>query len=386
MFSAWPSPLRPLVLLSAPGLWAMLPGDPPPVPKAKAAFTDSSAGPLASTKRVAIANVTVSFQVSVGEQRTEKGSVLNFLSGGRNTKDSVSSVLSIPDLDPKLAQAITDEIYKNLQTDLSASGFEVVPEAELKAHPLYAKILKSAGVTNPSKFANKEGDSLLVAPSSLKLYMPYALELGPWGNAPKGWINNWITAFGNSTTDGGPKVTGLSSSWDLPGLEVELAQALNAHLLKATYVVTLGRTEAKIDHAFTGAMRYSGGGSANRELDKTVDAKGQAFAQVGLHAAQTRLAFRTASGVKKGQVAPRFQDAPPAKDGDVVVALAEPLLGGNDFLNMKAHAQEKRGLFSGGAGNQFTFDITIQDADAYASEVVGLVGVAQKELLSLLKR
>ena len=58
---------------------------------------------------------------------------------------------------------------------------------------------------------------------------------------------------------------------------------------------------------------------------------GSAFAQVGLRAGQTRIVFRTASASPKGESAPggyaaNFgNNAAPAKDGNVVVSLAEVL-------------------------------------------------------------
>jgi hypothetical protein len=120
---------------------------------------------------------------------------------------------------------------------------------------------------------------------------------------------------------------------------------------------------------------------------------------VGLRAGQTRIAFRTPSASAKGESAPggytaNFgNNAGPAKDGNVVVSLGEPLLGGTDFFAVTEPDVKKPSLlgallgsgFGNGADVQFTFIATVSDAPAYRAEVVGLAKLAQQGMLALVK-
>jgi len=349
-----------------------------PPTSAKVVMTDSSASALAATKRVAITSVMVSFQASAGGEKTNT-------SGLFAAKTDTSSSLQMPEMDTKLLADIANDIYKQLQVDLATSGFEVLPEATLVASPGYQKIVKMAGISNFSKFANLDGDVMLVGASGLTPYLPYNAETGKFSAQLKGNIKGWVGGFGGkSSTEGGPSVISIGEIYGLPGLEVELAKELNANLVKATYVVTLGSAKAAVDR-FSSTTHNTYTGSA--------------FAQVGLRAGQTRIAFRTPSASEKGESAPggytaNFgNSASPAKDGNVVVSLGEPLLGGTDFFAVTEPGVKKPtllgGLLGAGFGNgadvQFTFIASVADAPAYRAEVVGMAKLAQQGMLALVK-
>jgi hypothetical protein len=118
----------------------------------------------------------------------------------------------------------------------------------------------------------------------------------------------------------------------------------NAHLVKATYWVTLGSATASVD-------RFSGTSHLKQP--------GTAFARVGLMAAQSRTAFRSPSANTKSESAP-----------------------GGYASNLGTKA--KRSLFGAllegslvtGADSQFTFTGSITNPGAYRAEVVGLVKAA----------
>ncbi len=348
-------------------------------PAAKAAFTDSSEAPLASTRRVAITSVMVSFQASSGT-KTSTGGLLG-------AKSDASSTLQMPEFDHALLARIADELYQNLKADLQSSGFELLPEATVLASPAYQAVAKLAGISNFAKFANLQGDTLLVGASALKPYLPYAVEAGKFAMQKKTYIPAWVSRMGmGSSTPGGPSGISESEIYELPGLEVALAKALDAHLVKATFVVTLGSATAAVD-------RFS---STHRNTYS-----GNAFAQVGLLAGQTRLAFRSPGANGKGEEASRayaanFGDkASPAKDGNVVVALAESLTGGTDMFKLQAPEAPKTqsvlgslmgGLGGTGADKQFVYTASISDAPAYQAEVLGMAGAAQRAMLALVKR
>ena len=365
-------------LVVASGLMGLSPVQAAPPAAAKVVLTDSSAAPLGATKRVAITSVMVSFQASAGGEKTNT-------SGLFAAKTDTSATLQMPEMDPQLLSAIADGIYRQLQLDLAANGFEVLPESSVLASAGYQKIVKMAGISNFSKFANLDGDTLLVGPSTLKPYLPYNAETGKFSATLKGTIKGWVGGFGGkSSTEGGPSVISIGEIYGLPALEVELAKELDANLVKATYVVTLGSAKAAVDRfSSTSHNTYTG----------------SAFAQVGLRAGQTRIAFRTAAANPKGESAPggytaNFgNNAAPAKDGNVVSTLAEPLLGGTDFFAVTEPEVKKStllgGLLGAGFGNgadvQFTYIATVSDPAAYQAEVLGMAKLAQRDMLALVK-
>jgi hypothetical protein len=336
-----------------------------PAAGVKVAFTDSTAAGLAATKRVAITSVMVSFQASVGGEKTNT-------SGMFAMKTDTSTSLMMADFDPALLSSIADDIYAQLKTDLQADGFDVVPEATVLASPSYQKLIAAAGIADHSKFANFDGDVMLVSASSLKPYLPYVAEGGVYNYPRKSNIKGWISGMGMaSSTGGGPSAMSLGKIYELPGLEVALAKELNAHVVKASYVVTLGSAKSATTGRFTNTSHHIG----------------TAYAQIGLRAEQSRIAFRTPDGKAKGQSVARTKPAP-AKDGDVVIALAEPLLGGTDFITVNEPREKTKGFMGlgGGADVQIFFDASINDPAAYRTELVGLAKLAQHDMLALAKQ
>jgi hypothetical protein len=281
-----------------------------------------------------------------------------------------------------------------LAADLQTNGFEVLPEGSVIGSATYPKIIKMAGISNFSKFANLDGDILLVGAGNLTPYLPYQVETGKFGAPTKSLIKGWIGGFSQkSSTEGGPSAMSIADTYGLPALEVELAKELNAHLVKATYVVTLGSASA------TAKSSYAGTNSALGTTSFTNSYSGKAFAQVGLLAGQSRIAFRTAGANGKGESTPggyaaNFgKNASPAKDGNVVVSLAESLLGGSEFFSVAVPEVKEKSLLSGlmgggfgsGADAQFTYLATVSDPAAYREEVVGMIGAAQRDMLALVK-
>jgi hypothetical protein len=356
---------------------------------AKVAMTDSSAAALSTTKRVAIANVMVSFQASVGGEKTNT-------SGLFAAKSDTSSALQMPVMDTQLLASIADDIHQQLKTDLQATGFEVLPEATVVASQAYQKIIAMAGITNFSKFANMNGDVVLVGASGLKPYLPYNAETGKFGQPSKSLINDWISKMaGKSSTEGGPSSISIAEIYALPGLEVDMSKELNAHVVKATYVVTLGSTKSGVER-FTG-MHQDIRGNTGFSSTHT----GSAFAQVGLLAGQSRIAFRTSAAKTSGEsssgsyTANFGNNAAAAKDGNVVITLAESLAGGTDFFSLTSGEKKDGGIGKSlfgkvlggtGADTQFEFTASISDPATYRAEVVGMVKQAQRDMLVLVKQ
>lgn len=331
----------------------------------QAAFTDSSAAGLAGTKRVAITNVIVSFQASVGMTK-EAGS------GMFADKSSSTSLMALPDMDPALQDAIAAQAYNELKNNLTAAGYEIVPEAEVAADANYKAIIAKVGFVNHSKSLNALGDAILVSPASLTPYMPYTAEGSLFESGVKSYLG-WSSGWGKPATPGGFSLMKAGTFYQLPGMEVALAKSLNAHVVKAFYVVNIGRTTA----------------AHSRTLGSTITttATANAFAQLGLLPDQTRIAFRTPNGNAKWQKVSMTKQAP-AKDGDVVVHLGEPILGSTDFFDVSGDGgHEGGGWLLGHTGDfKFSYVASINDAAAYQAEVQAMIATATRSMVALVKQ
>lgn len=326
-----------------------------------AAFTDSTAAGLSGTRRVAISAVVVSFQGSVAGERLAG-------SGMFADKSSARAVLALPDMDAALQARIADEAYRQLKAQLTAAGYEVVPEAEVKASPSYGEMIKLAGLPNYTRFGNALGDMTLVSAAGLTPYLPYSVE-GSLFEQPKSYIG-WMSGMGGkSITPGGPSVVTIGTTWKLPGLEVKLAKELNANIVKAFYVVNIGE-------AFADRKRELG-------IRVVTTGEGSAAAQLSLVPDQTRIAFRTPTGNPKWQKV-AFTKPAPAKDGDVVVRLATPMVSDGDFFSVTGTSR-LGGIFAPGADFQFNFTASLTDETAYGVAVDGLIASATTAMVELVK-
>lgn len=338
----------------------------PPV----ATFTAGSTAPLAATRRVAISQVVVSFQTSTGvtiDTSSRMGDFAKHGLGGlfRHDRSEETAFMRL-ELDPELATRIADSVYAKLKAEIAAAGYEVVPEAELLASPGYQAMLKEAGYSNASRYFNGNGDTLLVAPATLSPYMPYAIETGNFnvGSNPH-YIPGWVTAFGSSSTPGGPKNTLSVGVWKLPDLEAKLASELNATVVKANYVLTLGQVDLSVSgHDYT-APTAANDGSFSTDLS------GKANAALGLRGGQSRIAFRLASG--KSQKAAKGTPWDLPKDGDVVLTVDHDVPG-------------LAGFFALSSGGKLEKVVSINDAAAFEMAATNMIDIEQKRMLDLVRR
>lgn len=358
-------------------------------PAPAAAFTDSSAALLAGTKRVAITGVTVVFQASTGAVAGA-----GFFIPRITARAKVMSVLAMPTMSQDLQDAIADAAYVALAKELVAAGYEIVPETDIKASASYAAIQKQAGFANHSRYGTLMGDAVLVSPAVLPPYMSYNGETGTFLSPMSSYLG-WTSGFGGkSGTPGGPSMLLASNAWKVPALEVALAKELNAHVVKAMYVVSMGKVEAKRHTDFSVSQHsglftyqgelYSGNYST---LDRTVTGTGQAFAQVGLVQDQTHIAFRSPRGNAKWQKVSMLGTAAP-KDGDVVVRMSTPLLGSTDFVRVREGDIPRVGGPFGGQKREdinIGFLATIADEPGYGREVTGMIVAANRAMIALVK-
>lgn len=358
-----------------------------------AAFTDSSAALLSGTKRVAITSVVICFQSSTGARAGA-----SFFLPVLTSRAEVLSVLAMPGMNSDLQDALAANAYAALADQLKAQGFELVPQDQIRASASYQAILKQGGYANHSRFANAMGDIELVGPAGLPTYTAYHGELGNFHYPSKSYMG-WADGMGlKSVTPGGPSYIQMSNAWKVPGLEVALAKELNAHVVKAYYVVSLGKTDARrstdfaVKQGWGELSKYPSLGNVGTytAIERTVTGKGTALAQVGLVQDQSRISFRTPTGNAKWQKVSMIAGTPAPKDGDVVIHLASPLYGGTDFFSVSEGQIPRQG--GGMFSSQQKADITVgfvarvSDQLGYGKEVSGMIASANKAMLELVKQ
>lgn len=358
-------------------------------PLPAAAFTESAATGLAGTKRVAITNVVIAFQASTGAEAGAR-----FFVPFLTSRDKVQTVLQMPNMNDDLLDVIAAAAHKELAASLTKAGYEVVPQAQVTASASYQAIVQQAGFANHSKFANSMGDVMLVGAPGLSPYTAYQGETGNFVYPSTTYLS-WISGFGGaSTTPGGLSIRKQADAWKVPGLEVALAKELNAHVVKAYYVVSLGKAEAKRSTSFSvsdhsGFFTDSSGSlytGSWKQLDRTVTGKGSAFAQVGLVADQSHIAFRAPNGNAKWQKVAMTKIVPP-KDGDVVVRITEPVIGSTDFFAVSEAPFKQAGgvMFSAQKRGDInlSFSASVSDEAGYGKEVTGMIAAANAAMLAL---
>jgi hypothetical protein len=346
---------------------------PAAAPAGPAGFADSNAALLAGTNRVAISSVIVQFQASTNAVDGPGAWFQMFKS--RSTSETV---LGWPGADPGLMTQIADQAYAKLKADLVAAGYEIVPEAQVKASTHYAALRSVGGIPAVTEFGNAAGDAYYVSPSSLPSYLPYALELGVF-SVPKSFIGFTSAFGGKSRTPGGPSYISLQNNWKVAGSEVALAKELNAHVLKATYVVSLGTATATIKVSRDRTIGYDWGGNLGTQTTKTSAGSGEAMAQPGLMPEQTHLAFRTATGNPKWQKVSLTKLAPP-KDGDVSVFLNQPLAGSTDLFFLSGKGGQKGSFLAapGGPDFKFKFTASLKESERYKDEVGAMMALVKR--------
>ncbi len=349
-----------------------------PTPAAPAAFTDSSAAQLSGTKRVAITSVVIQFQASTNAVDGPSAWFKMFQS-----KATSETVLAWPDFNQQMQADFAEFAYSKLQADLTAAGYEVVPEAQVKASANYQAILQQGAIPQHTQYGNAMGDAYFVGPSSLRPYLPYSLEGGVFAN-PVSYIG-WTSMFGGkSRTPGGPSIMSVGGNWKIPGMETALAKELNAHIVKATYVVTLGRATSKRSRQLnihSSSMAY---GTHSSEV---ITATANAFAEPSLLAEQTHISFRTASGSGKWQKTSMTKIAPP-KDGDVSVHLGTSMLGATDYFSMASDGGKRKDSFLGQGPTKikFMYFASLTDPKGYMAEIGAMISAANGHMLALVKQ
>ena len=192
-------------------------------------------------------------------------------------------------------QRLVDQAYTNLVTDFQAAGYEIIPSELYRETPAYQALIELVEPESPAsttfRFGDSEnlvtGDALVFAPTGLVWYAPALGEVG--------------SRTGDTLTSLGSEIRyarrGFSGGQAVTQAEVELADALNATLVKVYYVVSPVRSFVE-----------------TKFLEGGVPVEGHTIIGRG----ETRLAFRT-PGAPTNHL-PFSRNTPP-QDGNAFVRL-----------------------------------------------------------------
>ena len=344
------------------GVWAAAPA----VPAGDYRFDEGSAAQLSGIKRVIISNFVVAFQVDASIRNDNATRVGQMTIRGGNAKE-VAAKMAWQNIDNALLQEIADAGLAALKDDFKAKGIEVLEESVLAGEPAYASILAAGGLTNFSDYTvmNITDDTKKANPVETERNGTVKI-VGAKG----------LTPYNHSVFEGGQgsyvhtKSFPSQKLYYVPGHEIDLAKKLDAVVVKAWQFVNFTQLAA-------GVKREGRSGGATIHYDAT------AKSVVRLREGKTRLSFRLPTSTQRTRNTPALLEA---KDGDVVVALAQPLMLGSEyyaFSNTGATGGQKIRADLGGT-QHFNFGATLSDPAVYKADVTkgvdsvlsGLVGAA----------
>lgn len=285
---------------------------------AQQVVTNGNKNALSTTNRVIIASYFVEFQ----QQLDARSSSNRFLGAGR--VNSVAADNTLTGVDAATYQRITETGYAALVESLRAAGYVVVRPEEYATLP-DAQTLKSRAAPAGQGLGNGDGKSVLYGAAGLLNVLP-DLESGDHltvgAPTPAGGLFGTLSNVVSGFQAVGKAISDPANTTSM--LELRLAKAANAHVLKVWQVVNFGVVKAQ-----AGVDTSSSGGGAT----------------LFLNGYDSRLSLRTplASGNPEGGKGPEKVIHPgglfqkrvtytPPNDGDLVVRLNDDLVAGTGFL------------------------------------------------------
>jgi hypothetical protein len=327
-------------------------------------FIEGGTAQLSGIKRVIITNFVVAFQVDAAVRKDDAKRVGQMTIHGGKAKE-VAAKMEWKEIDHALLQEIADAGLAALKADFKAKGIEVLDESVLAGQPAYANILAASGLTNFTDYTimniNDDAQKVNIMDQERNGLVKVVGAKG-------------LTPYNHSSFEGGTGCYLLGKSFPLnkiyyvPGHEIDLAKALDAVVVKACQFVNFSQVTA-------GVKQEGFSGGTNVHFDAT------AKSVVRVREGKTRLSFRLPTSTQRTRNTPTQLDA---KDGDVVIALAKPLLIGTEYYNI-ANSGETGGQkirASLGGTQHFNFAATLGDPAAYKTAVTQGLDVTLGGLVS----
>jgi hypothetical protein len=312
------------------------------VPAGAFAFPVGTVDPLHGVKKVAIISYVVQFRT---ETKTEKK---QGILAGRTITEAINRLSG---LEAASMQAVADRGLADLKAKFIARGIEVVEQSVLDANPAYQKLHDMMELRQGDQLTGFRGKSVVYGPTTLLPSLPFADEMSELIS---------LNSF---------RVITHQMPNSKPAFEIDLAASLGAVLVKAWYAVSF----AKLDPnsrltAGTFGNLFASQATADSQVGGVIDAN------------HSRLSFRLPNGNRRGMgQAVFFQNRDiPARDGDIVVACAQPAYVGRDYLAQQAN--NRRG-FNNGYFASVQFQTQVVDQAKFTSETADAIANVQSNML-----
>lgn len=279
---------------------------PPPVAQAERYIGTEGVGQLPN-RRLAITSFGIEYDtkllwpVPAGQRRHVPGEIHTVSHGHK------AVVLGLPE---DRMQALVDQAYTRLVEDLQTAGYDIVPYETYNNLPTYRSLINLGGHESPTSMTFRlgcpdnliHGEAVVFAPTGLRWYSP------PLG-AVESSLGHTLASLGSELPLMG---RGLLGEEAISQVEVDLANILDATLVKAYYVVSPVQSlvEAEV-------------------LNGTFPIEGSTLIGGG----ETRLTFRTPSSPTSHH---RLGRNAPLRDGNAFVRLERDVKLGTGSISVQA--------------------------------------------------
>ena len=269
---------------------------------------------LPKTKKVVLGNFVLEFQ----DQYITTKSGFHIMGMGSTDNNTATNRVALPE--PAILQALTDFAYLRVQEKLREQGYEVVLPAQLSeaARPIQAKLLSLAPFKSGAALENRDGTSLLYAPSGTTSVVPFG-----------GGCDHYVPLTGHKNVferlaASGNQIGSSTSAIGQPTFERRIALAEAAPVLKVWITVGFGDVEANGAGTFI-SKRQTDYTTGSEKITVTNAANAKATSGMFLRPNVTRFAFSKPvdSQMEWNCGIAMFGGFKPPADGEVLIQLSD---------------------------------------------------------------
>ena len=327
---------------------------------------------LAKNRRVAVVNFAVEYQTKIVKSSSNFGSF-----------SSSTVEFNLDGVSKAAMQAQTEKLYEQFVKDLAASGIEVVSMSEVKKQEAFLTLKKNC--TSPKEIPFTYSDSKGIKNSQALVFSPLSL---PYHNEADHERSGRLISISNMCES-------LAKAFanEVPDkLEKDLAQALNATLVKVYYVVGFGQASASVSERF-------GFNFAKEQNEKTTTHSQNVTSEIYLFPQDSRLSLR----VPDVSSFSMFRNSKsPSADGNGFIRVKEKIVSGTNFAiaepknttgidNTLGNAVSALGsvalsMMGAKGGSSSTQEFTVSaDEKTYIDITDKLIGETQSKFIETLK-